>query len=69
AGASIVRLDTGKRLGKTPLRVNVPRRAANVWLKLTLDGYAPVRFQVDLRRDNTANVALHGAKRKTARRH
>jgi hypothetical protein len=69
AGASIVRLDTGKRLGKTPLRVNVPRRAANVWLKLTLDGYAPVRFLVDLRRDSTANVALHGAKRKTARRH
>jgi hypothetical protein len=68
AGASIVRLDTGQRLGKTPLRVNVPRKSANVWLKLTLEGYAPVRFVVDLRKDNTANVTLRGAK-KSAKRH
>jgi eukaryotic-like serine/threonine-protein kinase len=68
-GASIVRLDTGQRLGKTPLRVNVPRKNANAWLKLTLEGYAPVRFVVDLRKDNTANVTLRGATKKAARRH
>ncbi|HEY6005678.1 MAG TPA: PEGA domain-containing protein, partial [Anaeromyxobacter sp.] len=67
-GASIVRLDTGQRLGKTPLRVNVPKKNANVWLKLTLEGYAPVRFVVDLRKDNTASVTLRGAK-KAARKH
>jgi hypothetical protein len=69
AGASVVRLDTGQRLGKTPLRVNVPRRAANVWLKLTLDGHASIRFVVDLRKDNTANVTLRGATKKAARKH
>ncbi|WP_242338173.1 serine/threonine-protein kinase [Anaeromyxobacter sp. SG66] len=69
-GASVVRLDTGQRLGKTPLRVNVARKAAEVWLRLTLDGYKQVKFAVDLRRDNTANVALHGVakKPKVARR-
>ena len=68
AGASVVRLDTGQRLGKTPLRVNVPRRAANVWLKLTLDDHAPVSFVVDLRKDNTANVTLRERAKKAARR-
>jgi len=63
-----VRLDTGARLGRTPLRVNVPKRAANVWLKMTLDGYQPVRFVVDLRKDNTANVTFRGASKKAARR-
>jgi serine/threonine-protein kinase len=60
SGASVVRLDTGQRLGKTPLKVNVPRRAANVWLKVTLDGHAPVSFVVDLRKDSAANVTLRG---------
>ncbi|WP_242344961.1 serine/threonine-protein kinase [Anaeromyxobacter terrae] len=69
-GASVVRLDTGQRLGKTPLRVNVARKAAAVWLRMTLDGYRPVKFAVDLRKDNTANVPLHGVakKPKVARR-
>ncbi len=67
-GASIVRLDTSKRLGRTPLRVNVPRKDANVWLELKLDGYRPVRFTVDLRKDNTANVTFQGVSKKAARR-
>jgi serine/threonine-protein kinase len=69
-GASVVRLDTGQRLGKTPLRVNVARKAAAVWLRMTLDGHKPVKFAVDLRRDNTANVTFHGVakKPKAARR-
>ena len=40
-GATVVRLDTGRRLGKTPLDVAVPRKAATVWIELRLDGYTP----------------------------
>jgi hypothetical protein len=58
AGASVVRLDTGKRLGKTPLLAKVGRRDATAWLELTLEGYAPLRFAVDLRKDSSANVTL-----------
>jgi hypothetical protein len=67
-GATVVRLDTRERLGKTPLAVDVARRAAQAWIELRLDGYAPVRFAVDLRKDSSANVSLRRAKKKTARR-
>jgi serine/threonine-protein kinase len=67
-GASVVRLDTSKRLGRTPLRVNVPQKQANVWLEMKLDGYRPVRFTVDLRKDNTANITFQGVSKKAARR-
>jgi hypothetical protein len=67
-GATIVRLDTGERLGKTPLRVNVPRRAASTWLQVRHDGYTPIRFEVDLRKDNAANVTLRHVAKKSARR-
>ena len=67
AGASVVRLDTGQRLGKTPLKVNVARKAATVWIQMAIEGYAPVRFTVDLRKDNKANVTLHGKKPKARR--
>jgi hypothetical protein len=63
AGASLVRLDTGERLGKTPARVRVPRKAATVWLRLALDGWQPVKFAVDLRKDGAANVTLHRVRR------
>jgi hypothetical protein len=69
AGAAVTRLDTGKRLGKTPLRVSVPRKEATAWIELALDGYSPVKFTVDLRRDSSANVTLRGARKsKTKRR-
>jgi serine/threonine-protein kinase len=68
AGATVVRLDTGQRLGKTPLRADVPRKAAKVWVQLRLDGYAPVKFAVDLRKDASANVTLRRAAKKTAQR-
>ncbi|HEY6099385.1 MAG TPA: protein kinase [Anaeromyxobacter sp.] len=67
-GAAVVRLDTSERVGRTPLRVNVPRKAATVWLKMTLDGYQPVRFTVDLRKDNSANITFRGVAKKAARR-
>ena len=67
-GATVVRLDTGKRLGKTPLRARVPRKEATAWIELRLDGYAPVKFTVDLRRDSSANVTLKGATRRAKRR-
>ena len=60
AGASVTRLDTGQRLGKTPLKVNVHRKEAAVWIQMHLPGYAPVKFTVDLRKDNTANVTFRG---------
>jgi len=67
-GARVIRLDTGERLGRTPLRTNVPRKAASVWLQMTLDGYQPIKFTVDLRRDNTANVTFQGLGRPARRR-
>jgi hypothetical protein len=66
-GASVVRLDNGQRLGKTPLRSDVPRKAATIWLQLRLDGYLPVKFAVDLRKDNAAAVTLRRAGKKPAR--
>ena len=63
----MIRLDTGHRLGKTPLRVDVARKAATVWLQLRLEGYAPVKFAVDLRKDGAANVALRRLQKKPAR--
>ena len=68
AGATVVRQDTGERLGKTPLKVNVPRKPGTAWVKMTLDGYEPVRFAVDLRRDNNANITFRGVAKKAARR-
>ncbi|HSM93564.1 MAG TPA: PEGA domain-containing protein [Anaeromyxobacteraceae bacterium] len=67
-GARVTRLDTGERLGRTPVRVNVPRKAANAWIQVALDGYQPVKFAVDLRRDNAANLTFQGAKRPLPRR-
>jgi serine/threonine-protein kinase len=66
-GASVVRLDTGQRLGKTPLRSDVARKAATIWLQLRLEGYLPVKFAVDLRKDNAAAVTLRRAGKKPAR--
>ncbi len=68
-GAAVVRLDTGKRIGKTPLRLDLPRKDATIWLELRLDGHAPVKFAADLRKDVVASVTLERAKRaKAARR-
>jgi serine/threonine-protein kinase len=69
AGARVVRLDTNERLGKTPLRIDVRRKASTVWLEMTLDGWQPVRFAVDLSKDNTANVEFRNPSRKTPHRH
>jgi serine/threonine-protein kinase len=68
SGARVVRLDTGARLGRTPLSVTIPRKAATVWIQMTLDGYKPIKFTVDLRKDNSANVTFQGVKRTTRRR-
>jgi serine/threonine-protein kinase len=68
AGAKVVRLDTGERLGRTPLRIDVPRKAATVWIQMALDGYQPIKFAVDLRRDNSANVTFQGVKKPARRR-
>jgi hypothetical protein len=64
----VVRLDTDERLGRTPLVVDVRRKEATIWLEMQLDGWRPVRFQVDLRKDNTANVEFLKASKRTARR-
>jgi hypothetical protein len=60
----VVRLDSGERLGRTPLRLDLPRRAATVWLRMALEGYAPVKFEVDLRRDVLANITFQGVRGK-----
>ena len=66
-GATVVRLDTGRRLGKTPLDVAVPRKAATVWIELRLDGYTPVKFAVELLEDGVANVTLRRAPKRTSK--
>jgi hypothetical protein len=63
----VVRLDTGKRLGKTPLRLDVPRKAATVWLQLRLEDHVTVKFSADLQKDVVANVNLERAKKPTKR--
>jgi serine/threonine-protein kinase len=68
SGARVTRLDTGERLGRTPIQVNVPRKAADVWVQVTLDGYKPIKFIVDLRKDNAANITFQGVKKTTRRR-
>jgi serine/threonine-protein kinase len=68
SGARVTRLDTGERLGRTPIRVDVPRKAATAWIQVTLDGYAPIKFAVDLRKDNAANITFQPARRTTHRR-
>jgi serine/threonine-protein kinase len=67
-GAKVVRLDTGERLGTTPLRLDLPRKAASLWIEMTLAGFQRVKFEVDLRRDMTANVAFERAPRRASRR-
>ncbi|MGB8929832.1 MAG: PEGA domain-containing protein, partial [Anaeromyxobacteraceae bacterium] len=67
-GARVTRLDTGERLGRTPVRLNVPRKAASAWIQVALDGYQPIKFEVDLRRDSSANITFQAAKRATRRR-
>jgi hypothetical protein len=68
-GATVVRLDSGRALGKTPLHLDVPRKAATVWFQLRLDGHTPVKFSADLRKDVAANVTLEraGGKKKRAK--
>lgn len=68
AGASVVRLDTHERLGRTPLELKVPRKSSRVWLRVRLDGYAPVEFAVDLRKDAAANVTLRRHRKRTSGR-
>jgi hypothetical protein len=66
-GAAVVRLDSDEPLGETPLRFRVPRRPGTLRLEMRLAGFEPVRFEVDLRRDTTANVAFERAPRRTTR--
>jgi len=74
-GASVVRLDNGELLGKTPLKVKVHRRAGDVAVRFTLDGYEPATASVDLQSGGRASVSLKkttrkkSAKRTSAARH
>ncbi len=68
SGARVVRLDTNERLGRTPLKLDVRRKEATVWIEMALDGWHPIRFAVDLRKDNTANVEFKKASHKTRKR-
>jgi hypothetical protein len=74
-GASVVRLDNGELLGKTPLKVKVHRRSGDVAVRFTLDGYEPATASVDLQSGGRASVSLKrttrkkSAKRTSAARH
>jgi hypothetical protein len=67
-GARVVRLDTNERLGRTPLKLDVRRKEATVWIEMSLDGWHPIRFAVDLRKDNTAHVEFKKASHRTRKR-
>jgi len=67
-GAKVVRLDTGHPVGTTPVRFEVPRRAASLWVEMSLAGFQPVKLEIDLRRDTTATVAFERTRAKAARR-
>ncbi len=67
-GATVVRLDTGNRIGTTPLHVKVPRKAAHIWLRVSLEGHGQVKFAVDLNKDNTADIEFKHARKTAGRR-
>ncbi len=67
-GATVVRLDTGERLGRTPLQVRVPRQGSQVWLRMSLEGRGQVKFAVDLRKDNVADIEFKRPVKRTTRR-
>jgi hypothetical protein len=74
-GATVVRLDNGELLGKTPLKVKVHRKPGDVAVRFTLDGYEPATASVDLQDGGRASVSLRrvakkkGAKRTSTARH
>ncbi len=70
-GAKVVRLDTGELLGRTPARVRVPKRAREIALRFTLEGYEPVTASVDLATGGSATVAMRKSdkKAKSKKRH
>ncbi len=68
-GATVVRLDNGELLGKTPLKVKVHRKPGDVAVRFTLDGYEPATASVDLQDGGRASVSLKKvAKKKSAKR-
>jgi hypothetical protein len=60
AGAS-VELD-GKRLGATPLDVELPRRDGEVQLVMSRDGFADLKQRVDLSADRSLSLTLRGVR-------
>ena len=67
-GARVVRLDTGERLGTTPLQGGRPAQGGVALGRDDARRVPKVKFEVDLRRDTTANVAFERASRRTSRR-
>jgi len=62
SGAWVIRLDTGEKLGTTPLHVKVRRGLGELALRFTLDGYQPATASVDLKSGGSANVTLRPRK-------
>ncbi len=58
SGATVMRMDSGEILGRTPLRATLPRRKGKLTLRFSLEGYHPASDTVDLRSDSTADVKL-----------
>jgi hypothetical protein len=66
-GATVVRVATGQRLGKTPLRLKLPRVNGPATFRLLLAGYEPAMVSIDLQKGGTASATLHRPHRKPAR--
>ncbi len=58
SGATVVRLDTGEVLGKTPARLKVARKGGDIALRFKLDGYRSITASVDLETGGSASVAM-----------
>jgi len=62
SGASVIRLDTGEKLGTTPVRVKVRRGSGELALRFTLEGYQPATASVDLKSGGSAKVVMRPKK-------
>lgn len=57
-GATVLRLDTGQRLGTTPLSASMRKERREVTVRLELDGHRPIERTVRLDEDVGLEVAL-----------
>jgi hypothetical protein len=56
--ATVTRLDTGQRLGETPLALELPPSAGEVLFRIEAPGFDPIQRTLALDRDRSVDLAL-----------